>query len=686
MKTNAIVFLSSLTRVLLGCVVAFPIGLAAATGPYSPTDWPASKDPNKVVHYIVTDASLQPPSDKWLADQLLILAGGDQDTADYTIGGFLGKKTLGSYLNIADIGFDFWKDEDFIDILIEAYGDASLFDAQGQPRNFNFLTGTLPELADPVGGQVPIEARNNKWNWILFRIPNGVRASDGTRLVGTIPANAQGATTYGGVNGGTIRFQTVPNLIVRVVAFGQQGAFGEPADVNQFFPADTCDPEPATNLAGIDFNQGVTNHLQVLNDGDQTITTSTSVGPAEDKRRAVQPVGSFLNFGILDNYLGVPCNDPRAVKVGVEFYDDPAFAGADVHFGPEAYATDDKGGIAIYPATALQLLAGSGKWIKRAWTVPAVNLKGVNTAPLTGGPRLISQNGQVWVSSVYVGILRTGTNALAGQDPLPGYFQDPNICTDAYGSFAELDLAKDIRNGLDVGSSGGDQEMIQAEAGPANDRRNAIRPAREDGTPGAAHQYLNFAITGEALGPNTQDPALLAICVTYYDDPNLVGKGFRPEVYQTEVNGNLALGFTTDNDLVFLEGTDTWRTAYWEINNIKFNGVNQGPQAAARFFVQDKIFVTSVRYAVIRPCGPNAGKNALEACKPITDVTLAFALTGKTLQLTWPEAVTGFTLESTPALSAPNWQPVTISPTVTNGVNQVELTPTNTAFYRLSKP
>lgn len=109
--------------------------------------------------------------------------------------------------------------------------------------------------------------------------------------------------------------------------------------------------------------------------------------------------------------------------------------------------------------------------------VPAVNLRGVNAGALTAGPRFLSENGAVAVSNFKIGILRSGTHPLAGQDPLADCFADPLICTDAYGSFAELDLAKDIKNGLNVGSSGGDQEMIVAEAGPATDRRQAVRPA-----------------------------------------------------------------------------------------------------------------------------------------------------------------------------------------------------------------
>lgn len=662
-------------------------GLSAQTGPFAPTDWPASLDPAKRVHFVSSDGLLAPPNDNWTAD-LTVLAGGDQDTGSFTIGGFTGLKALSNYLNIADAAYEEWADDETIDILVQAYGDAALFNGAGEPRNFNFLTGTLPELAAPSGGQVAVEARNRKWNWILFRIDNGIRGSDGSRFVGSIPANAQGASGAGGVNGGTIRMEGVPNMIVRAVAFGEVGAFGEPEAVNVFSPADSCDPEPNTNLVGLDINAGATNHLVVLNDGDQTVAFEDGVGPAADRRRAVRPEGTFLNFGITDNFLGLPCNDPRSLKVCVEFYDDPAFAGLDVRFGPEAFATDDAGGIAFYQPEQRQVLAGSGVWLKRSWVVPAVNLKGVNAGALTAGPRFISENGRVFVSRVDLAVLRIGTHPLAGQDPLADCFSDPNICTGAYGSFAELDLAKDVRNGLDVGSSGGDQEMIQEEAGPAADRRNAIRPAREDGTAGFAHQYLNFSITGEALGPNSQPNANLAICVEYYDDPALAGARFKPEVYFTDRNGLNGLAFTPDSFYVTLEGTDTWRTAYWELPDMKFIGVNQGPQAAARFVVSDKIFVSRVRYGVIRPCGPEAGKNPIADCKPAVIPTLSAALSGDPvrLELRWPAAAADYSVESTASLTTATWLPVPGEPVPEGDTLVLRLAPDSPAFYRLNQP
>jgi hypothetical protein len=198
----------------------------AQEGPFDPESWPPTINPNKIVHYAVTDAGLAAPGAQWQAGVLTILSGGDQETSDLTTGGHQAKKVTGAYLNIADASYPTWADHEFIDILVQVYGDGALFSPAGEPRDFAFLTGILPDVNAPVGGQIPVEARNQRWNWVLFRIPNAVRPSDGQRYVGSIPANAQGSYQAGGVNGGTIRFQSVPNLIVRVVAFGEEGAFG----------------------------------------------------------------------------------------------------------------------------------------------------------------------------------------------------------------------------------------------------------------------------------------------------------------------------------------------------------------------------------------------------------------------------------------------------------------------------
>src|ERR1044071_5502768 len=321
------------------------------------------------------------------------------------------------------------------------------------------------------------------------------------------------------------------------------------------------------------------------------------------------------------------------MKLCIEFYDDPSLFGT--VFGPKTYATDEAGSTATNSASRLYALQGTGQWVRRVFNVSAVDLKGINTGSLEGGPRFVFQGGQVFVSRVEMGIYRTGTNALAGLDPIPDCFEDPNICTDAYGNYAELDLGQGIMNGLDVGTSAGDQLMVVEQAGPTTDRRLAVRP---DGAPGI---HLNFAIINEPFGPSTQDNAHLAICITYYDDPALIGATFRPQVYQTDRGGQLTLAFPPASLNVTLKGSDRWLDAYFELPDVKFNGVNQGPQAAARFAVnkpagsQDLpgVYFTRVRYAVIRPCGTLAGVNMLEGCKP--PVLRGDISVGKDLSISW---------------------------------------------------
>ena len=674
----------------LVCAGAFlsTLNTQAQVGPFPPGAWPLTAKPGATVHFteIITEGvePLAPLSESWTSG-LNFLSGGDQNLADLNIGGFAGKKTIGQYFNVADRDYTIWNNHDTIDILMQVYGDSALLSSAGAPKDFNFLIGTLPaaNLQAPSGGKLPVEANNQQWNWVLFRIENTIfDPANGFRRVGTKHPDAPGGSDAGGVNGGTIRLQNIENFGVRVVAWGEKGAFGKSEDVNLFTPREGCDPEPETNLASIDFATASSSHIQVLTGGDQQTTQVDDVGPANDKRKAIRPVGTYINFAITDDYLGKKCNEPRSVKVCVDFFDDEALVGTE--FGPEAYATDAKGGVGFVKADQRQTLAGSGQWVRRSWIVPAVSLAGVNVAPLTAGPRFFCSS-PVSVSRFAIAVLRTGTHPLAGQDPLEDCFSDPLICTGAYGSYADRDLASGNLDGLAPGTSGGDQVMIQREAGPDSDRRLSIAPAFEEGPLGFRHDYLNLAITGEKLGPNSQPNARLGICVTYFDAADSVGKAFRPEVWFTEASGANTFAFSPGSLYHTLQGSDTWKEAYFELNSVKFNGVNQGPQAAARFHFTGKIYVSRVQYAVIRPCGVNAGVNALEACKPPAKLSIAKADAGK-LRIAWPRFQTGYALESSSALgSGAVWTTVVGTP-VNEEYETVMLRENKGAqYYRLRK-
>ena len=301
------------------------------------------------------------------------------------------------------------------------------------------------------------------------------------------------------------------------------------------------------------------------------------------------------------------------MKVVAEYYDDPALAG--IVFGPEAYITAGDE-IAFFSANKRTTLEGTGKWLEAEWYVPDVKFKGVNVS--TQAAARFVFDGPVYISRLRLGVIRT-SGMYEGIDPIPDSYP---FDADPYEIYAELDHNTGLKEGLDVGSSGGDQEyLIEVNIGPANDQRTALRPALGEGTD-PFDRFVNYSILDEWFGPSSQPNAVFKVAVEYYDDPALIGESFGPEVYQSSVNGTVQFKFNPTNQRVVLEGTDTWRTAAWQIDDMNFSGVNQGPQAAARFWYSDNgaIYVSRVRYAVIRPKGEFAGVDKLSDVTIITRV------------------------------------------------------------------
>ena len=683
--------------------VAFVLSLwlvtdAFAQGPYAPTNWPPTIDASKKVHFAVVDSAFAAPNANW-SPVLGFGGGGDQATTSVTLCGpdvtFTGIRATSTFLNVYDQSFYEWATNTQIDILAQVYGDDTVLNTATSARVWRFREGTTGAPACPNGpgggptvngAPISTNIHNFKWNWVLFQITNQpivICATNVTadRWVGNIPTGSAGSTNYGGVNGGTIRFasqtpSTWAGLTIHALAFGEAGAFGTINDINQFLPSATgCDPVPASNLVGVDFNSGVTNYLQIA-DSDP-VTFTNRIGPSNDLRRAIIPAGQYLNFAILSNYLGKPCNPNVAIKICADFYDDPAFAGVNVQFGPESYAADELGcnPDGTYPTTGLYTMQGSDRWVRKSWTISGVNLRGVNTAPLTGGPRFTSVNGQVAVSRFFLAALRT-SGPLANQDPLADCLPDPAVCEGVYGDFAELDLANGVMNGLNTGNNGGDQTFVIEQAGPAGDLRQSVRGAS------APAYYLNFAILNNALGPISQGNVRLAMVVTYYDDPALAGQGFRPQVYQREFAGSVNLAFLNPAQNIVLQGTDKWRDGYWEIDRITFNGVNQSP-AAARLEMDSQIHISRVRYAVIRPCGTNGNVNLLDSRISLT----AARDTNGLIRLSWPYRAPQAQLQSIPTFGSP-WANF-LGTAAVEGGEQGVLRITNSAdsqFFRLVIP
>lgn len=221
-------------------IVASRFHDAAPRGPFSPEALPPTLNAAKKVHFVSTDNAFAAPNPNWTPN-LKILTGGDHVTNAITVGGHSGVSVGGIKFNTADDQYPLWANEHTIDILMQVYGDGVFLEKDGKPRYVNFLTGTLPEPIAVDGGEIPAAANNKKWNWVLFRIPNGLRHMDGGRLVGTIHPKARVADSgiaevsrLSGQNGGTIRMDGLHDLKIRFVAFGQQGAFGEPDQINRF--------------------------------------------------------------------------------------------------------------------------------------------------------------------------------------------------------------------------------------------------------------------------------------------------------------------------------------------------------------------------------------------------------------------------------------------------------------------
>ena len=118
-------------RVLSTVLTSFLIWNARAQetpqGPFPPDQWPASADPSKTVHYVSVGDTFSPLSENWITGNMQILSGGDQVTSPIQIGGFAGLKATSNYLNIADPDYAEWADDPEIDILMQVYGDAALF-------------------------------------------------------------------------------------------------------------------------------------------------------------------------------------------------------------------------------------------------------------------------------------------------------------------------------------------------------------------------------------------------------------------------------------------------------------------------------------------------------------------------------------------------------------------------------
>src|ERR1035437_7985146 len=254
-QAGAVAMISLLTSTVIS---------TAQITPPSPSDWPASVNASAAVDYCILDPSNSfntPPG--WNNVMSLAPNSGDQTYTGATLNGLSGEQIINAngFLNVADPNYANFVAEPVIDVLLQVYGSGYLY--ANQLSALEGQVGGAGHLIAPTVS-VPAGANNSQWVWMLLEVTNPVDPY-GFRYVGdtSFPTTFQGDN--GGVNLGTIRFSGANSWTVRAIAFGPQGAFGTTNQINVFAPS-TCPPEPAVNLAYVDFNQGTSNNLTVIND------------------------------------------------------------------------------------------------------------------------------------------------------------------------------------------------------------------------------------------------------------------------------------------------------------------------------------------------------------------------------------------------------------------------------------
>ena len=199
-------------------------GVRAQTGPFSPTNWPATVQANATVDYFIVDQNATFSTPAGWAPTVSFAGGGDQAYQSINLSGLVGDQSTSSFMNIADSNFATWTNVPQLDILLQVYGNDKLYHTDGSGINVMFREGALGTELPVSGGIVPPGANNGKWNWMLFTITNAIDPADGNRYIGDVPDPTKPGVQNGGVNGGTLRIEGVPGIIIRAVALGTEGA------------------------------------------------------------------------------------------------------------------------------------------------------------------------------------------------------------------------------------------------------------------------------------------------------------------------------------------------------------------------------------------------------------------------------------------------------------------------------
>jgi hypothetical protein len=235
MKNNKI----GMFKLIALCGIVMTAGAAvlhAQTAPFAATNWPTTVSSNAMVHYFIADPKAAFATSASWNQSLSFADDGDQTFQTVSHNDLTGSQSTSTFMNIADTSFTAWTNTPVIDVLMQVYGDGTLY-TNGSGKEITFRTGALGSENAVSGGKVPAGANNGQWNWILFSVTNDINPATSKRYVGNVPDASQPNTDNGGVNGGTIRIEGVPGITIRAVALGPQGAFGTAKQINVFAPA-----------------------------------------------------------------------------------------------------------------------------------------------------------------------------------------------------------------------------------------------------------------------------------------------------------------------------------------------------------------------------------------------------------------------------------------------------------------
>src|SRR5882724_3614241 len=123
---------------------------------FTNADWPSTINSNAPVDYAIFDVSATFASTPAGWNQTVTMAGGgDQDFISATLDGLAGDHATSSFLNPADANYAQFATVPNVDILLQVFGDDSLYNANGTGKAITFREGILGTELPVSAGTVP---------------------------------------------------------------------------------------------------------------------------------------------------------------------------------------------------------------------------------------------------------------------------------------------------------------------------------------------------------------------------------------------------------------------------------------------------------------------------------------------------------------------------------------------------